>query len=251
MSPALLGAVLAASVAGSLHCAGMCGGFVAFYSGAGGPSRGRWLAHAAYSGGRLLTYGLLGASAGAIGAAADLAGSAAGVHRVAAPLAGALVLAWGVWALLLALDVRIPAGRAPRWLTRAISRAYRGLEGRPPLARALLLGLLSTLLPCGWLWAFAVLAAGTGDPWRGALVMASFWAGTLPMLLGLGLVLQFLSAPLRRRLPAVTAALLIVVGVVWLTGRTVMPHHAHGAAAPVGLEGAPEPAPTPHHHGQG
>lgn len=232
MSLALVSAVLAASVVGSLHCAGMCGGFVAFYSGAGGPSRGRWLAHAAYSGGRLLTYALLGSAAGAVGAAADLAGSAAGVQRVAAPLAGALIVVWGVWSLLLALDVRLPVGRAPRWLTRAISNAYRGLERRPPLARALLLGLLSTLLPCGWLWKFAVLAAGTGNPWHGALVMTVFWAGTLPVMLGLGMALQLLSAPLRRRLPALTAAVLIVVGAVWLTGHFVMPDHAHGQAAP-------------------
>ncbi|MBE7450024.1 MAG: sulfite exporter TauE/SafE family protein [Kofleriaceae bacterium] len=43
-------------------------------------------------------------------------------------------------------------------------------------ARAALLGLLSAALPCGWLWAFVVVAAGTGSPVGGALVMTAFWA---------------------------------------------------------------------------
>ena len=47
-----LSAVFGASLLGSLHCAGMCGGFVAFYSGADGSGgRLRLLSHGAYSGG--------------------------------------------------------------------------------------------------------------------------------------------------------------------------------------------------------
>ena len=43
MTAALLGTVFMASLAGSLHCAGMCGGFVAFYSGNDPGKRGREL----------------------------------------------------------------------------------------------------------------------------------------------------------------------------------------------------------------
>ena len=37
--------------------------------------------------------------------------------------------------------------------------------------------------------------------------------------------LQWLAAPLRRRLPVVTAVVLIAVGLLWLVGRTTMPTH--------------------------
>ena len=98
---ALLVTVLAASLVGSLHCVGMCGPFVAFYSGADGSSGvRRLLSHAGYSGGRLVAYLLLGLAAGAIGAALDLAGALAGVQRVAAVVAGIVMVAWGVIALL-------------------------------------------------------------------------------------------------------------------------------------------------------
>ena len=229
MNAALLGTVFMASLAGSLHCAGMCGGFVAFYSGTGSGRGGRrYLAHLTYNGGRLASYLLLGSLAGLLGAAVDLAGSMAGLQQFAAVAAGTLMIVWGVYTLAQALDFPIPAVPLPGFVLRLGSRVNRVVRGRPPVARALLLGLFSTLLPCGWLYAFAVLAAGTGGPWSGMLVMAAFWAGTVPVMLGLGLSLQWLTAPLRRRLPVVTALVLIAVGLLWLVGRTTMPtHQAH------------------------
>jgi sulfite exporter TauE/SafE len=235
MNAALLGTVLMASLAGSLHCAGMCGGFVAFYSGSEPGRRGRrYLAHLTYNGGRLASYLSLGALAGLLGAAVDLAGSMAGVQRIAAVAAGILMIAWGIHALIQALDFPIPAVPLPGFVLRIRSRVNRLVRSRPPVIRALLLGLFSTLLPCGWLYAFAVLAAGTGGPWSGMLVMAAFWAGTVPVMLGLGLSLQWLTVPLRRRLPVVTAVVLIAVGLLWLVGRTTMPMHQNHQQAAVG-----------------
>ena len=242
-TPALLATVFMASLAGSLHCAGMCGGFVAFYSGG---ARGRGMAHLAYSLGRLATYVMLGALFGALGAAVDQAGSWAGVQRTAAILAGVLMVVWGGYALLQALDVRLPRFPVPAGVARFTSKAMGSLRDKPPVLRAGLLGLLSTLLPCGWLYAFATLAGGTGSPWLGALVMAAFWAGTVPILLGFGLVLQRLSAPLRQRLPVVTASLLIVIGLLWLAGRVTGTGHAgHSGHSPLpGVE-----TPAEHDHG--
>jgi sulfite exporter TauE/SafE len=94
VTPLLL-TVLVASLAGSLHCAGMCGGFVAFYAGSD-PSTGgrRALIHAAYNGARLIGYATLGIAAGSIGQALDLAGSMAGFQRLAAPVAGVTMIVW-------------------------------------------------------------------------------------------------------------------------------------------------------------
>ena len=146
------------------------------------------------------------------------------------------MVGWGVYALLQALDVSLPRVRFPRRIGNATTRIFGALRGRPPVVRALLLGLLSTLLPCGWLWAFALLAAGTGNAAMGALVLAAFWAGTVPVMLGIGISIQALSAPLRRRLPAVTAVMLILVGLLWLAGRVTMP--AHAAGSPTSVEDA-------------
>jgi sulfite exporter TauE/SafE len=216
---ALIGTVFVASLLGSLHCAGMCGGFVSFYA-AADPSTGfrRGLSHVAYNGGRLVTYVILGAVFGSLGQAADLAGSMAGVGRIAFVGAAVLMILWGVWALLLALNVRVPKLPVPAFVLRGSERMFQGLRNKPPLIRAGLLGLSSTFLPCGWLYAYAVMAAGTGTPLKGMAVMAVFWAGTVPILAGIGTGVQVLAGGFRKRLPVVTAIALILVGVVVLAG---------------------------------
>uniref|UniRef100_A0A832MIU2 Sulfite exporter TauE/SafE family protein n=1 Tax=Eiseniibacteriota bacterium TaxID=2212470 RepID=A0A832MIU2_UNCEI len=224
---ALVGPVFLASLVGSPHCAGMCGGFVAFYAGHG--ERRPW-AHAAYNGGRWLSYVGLGLVAGALGAGVDRMGAAAGLSRAAAVLAGALMIAWGATALLVAAGVRLPAGPAPA-LHRRLAGALRAVHGQPPEVRALVIGLLSTLLPCGFLYAFVAAAAATGSAVHGALVMAAFWLGTVPVMAGLGLIAQRALGPLRRRLPLVTAAVLIVVGLLTVTGR-IMPAPGGAGACP-------------------
>jgi hypothetical protein len=235
----LLVPVLAASLVGSLHCVGMCGGFVAFYSG-GDESSGRRkaLGHLAYHLGRLSAYASLGALAGAAGAAVDLAGSAAGVGKLAAFVAGGVMVLWGLALLLLSVGVRLPRLRLPRRMHTATVRFMGGFRAKPPVMRALLLGLSSALLPCGWLYAFAVTAAGTGSAPGGALVMLAFWVGTVPLLLGLGVGIQGVAGKLRRHVPAISAVTLIVVGLFGVLGRVNVPslaaHGVHAAIAPAG-----------------
>jgi sulfite exporter TauE/SafE len=87
---------------------------------------------------------------------------------------------------------------------------------------------VTTLLPCGFLYAYVTVAAGTGTPLAGMLVMAAFWAGTVPVMAGLGALAGRALAPLARRLPAISAAALMVIGLLTITGK-LMPH-AHGAS---------------------
>jgi sulfite exporter TauE/SafE len=221
----LLGSVFVASVVGSLHCAGMCGAFACFCSAGANDRAGAWRAQAAYHAGRLVSYVVLGAVAGAIGARLDQLGAAAGVPRAAAILAGVLMVVWGG---LTATRARSGGARfsAPLPLARAL-RAVRELPHGP---RAFAIGLLTTWLPCGWLYAFVAGAAGTGTTAGGAAFMAAFWAGTVPALGVLALVARGALDPLRRRVPALMAALLVVLGLLTLTGRIGAPVANAGAA---------------------
>lgn len=244
MTGSLVVPVVAASLVGSFHCAGMCGGFVAFYAG-GDASTGkrRALAHVAYHGGRLATYTTLGVFGGALGAAVDLAGRAAGVGRVAGVLAGSVMIGWGLALLLAAAGVRVPRLSLPRALHARVARTVGALRGKPPVVRALLIGLSSTLLPCGWLYAFAVTAAGTGSALGGAAVMIAFWLGTVPMLLGLGLGAQALTRRVRRYVPTLSAVALIAVGLASVFGRLNVPRMAGHT-----LQGALKVEISTHHH---
>ena len=212
MAP-LFWTVLTASLLGSLHCAGMCGGLVAVYAADAG-GRG---AHVAYHGGRLLIYAGLGAAAGALGGLVDMAGDLIGVATLAAAVAGATVALWGVLKLLALYDERVQGAGLPAWFQRRLGAWMSRIRRLPPLTRAGLLGLSTSLLPCGWLYAFVAVAGGTGAPLLGAGVMGTFWLGTVPALAAIGVGVRKLAKPLGRRLPVVSALALIVVGLgtVW------------------------------------
>ncbi|MCP9874711.1 sulfite exporter TauE/SafE family protein [Synechococcus sp. Cruz CV-v-12] len=233
---ALIGAVFVASLIGSVHCAGMCGAFLTFAV-ASDPERATSPAglHAAYNLGRLMTYVALGCVAGAVGMAIDLGGAAVGLQRVAAVVAGGMMLVFGGVAVLRAAGVHVQRARVPAVLQRLAMKGHRAAGDLPALHRAWAVGLLTTLLPCGWLYAFVISAAGTASPVMGAVAMAIFWLGTLPVMIGLGVGVQMLTGPLRSHLPLVTSLAIVCVGLWTVVGRVQMPV-LHGQAA-VGVEG--------------
>jgi sulfite exporter TauE/SafE len=213
--------VLVASLLGSLHCVGMCGGLVSMYAAGGGDAASaRWAPHAAYHLARLSAYALLGAVAGGLGSLLDLAGASAGLGSLGVLVTALVLASWGLPRLLARRSASRPLqlgkrAARPGVLVRQAQRALTTLGARirrwPPLWRAGALGLSSALLPCGWLYAFVVLAAGTGSAASGAGLLLAFWLGTVPALLGLGVGLSRLSGSLRARLPRLSVALVLGV----------------------------------------
>ena len=219
----LLG-ILAASALGSIHCVAMCGPL------ANVGSLRLALTHAL---GRLTTYVVLGAAAGAIGSAVNLAGHLASVQRTATLAAGIALIAFGAlsWGRFTVHNVsgsrQVKNGKTSP-ANSAFSRGLVRLRSRRSArTRAYLMGTLTGLLPCGWLWAFVVTAGGTGHVLGGMGVMVFFWLGTVPAMVG---VLGFLGPALgrlRARMPAITAVALIAIGL----GTLAMRWHDAGQAA--------------------
>ncbi len=216
----LIGAVFVASLVGSMHCAGMCGPFVCFYAGADARA-GTW-GHLAYNGGRLVSYLLLGAIAGTLGAGVEHVGAGVGVSRAAGTLAGILMIAWGLVTLLALRGVRVRTPAPLEGVQRWIAARLRDVRGLPPAGRALTVGLLTTLMPCGWLYAFVITAAGTGSVVGALVVMTVFWVGTLPMMLAMGAGVRAVAGPFRDRLPMISAIFIVAIGVYSLAGRVRM-----------------------------
>lgn len=205
----LISAVVIASLLGSLHCVGMCGAFLALSL--DGPSRVR--AQAFYHLGRLATYSGLGVLAGGVGSALDAGGTLVGLQRPAMVLAGVMVAGFGVLTLARAMGVRVRRAPVPAFFRDGVVRLQRAALAMPQGRRSLAIGMLTTLLPCGWLYAFVFTSAGTGSPILGGATMAAFWVGTLPALGALGAGLSAAAGPLRRHAPVLTAILVIVVGI--------------------------------------
>jgi hypothetical protein len=217
-----------AGLLGGAHCVGMCGGFVLVAGTAG--RRAGALFHA----GRLAGYGALGAAAGFLGRALDLGGAALGLHRLRFLTAAALLFLFG-----LALVGLVPR----RWLepgAGAAARLLAAIRRRGGRFAWLLLGLPIGLLPCGLLYPMYALAAGTGAPTRGALVLLAFGLGTLPILGGATAVLSRLRADARQRLVVATGIVMLVLSgwMLWRGVGTAGPPAAgrHGSAPTAPME---------------
>ena len=156
---------------------------------------------------------MVGALAGAFGSLLDAGGALVGLQRAAAVAAGVAVTLVGV--SLLCAAGGCDAGRMglPAWAQRALAAVHRSAAAMPPVRRGVVIGLATPLLPCGWLWAFALVAAGTGSPLAGAVVMVAFWAGTVPVLAVVGAGIAALGATRRRWLAALAGVAMIAVGV--------------------------------------
>ncbi|MFO0838482.1 MAG: sulfite exporter TauE/SafE family protein [Phycisphaerae bacterium] len=231
---ALLTTVLIASLLGSAHCAGMCGPFVAIAVGAAGPAGGRRAPlQIAYHAGRWITYAIFGALAGGLGAALNHAGALAGVQRAATIFSGALMLTMGVVTCLRHFGWRIGPPPIANALQRLVMAGHRAALPLTPTRRALAIGCLTTLLPCGWLYAFAITSAGAGSPLAGALTMTAFWLGTLPMLVALGFGVARLRAALGRHSALIASLAIVVVGLFTVLHRAQLPSLDATASAAV------------------
>lgn len=178
----LLPAAFLAGFFGSSHCFGMCGAIVILFEQQVAGSLARRLA---YNAGRLGFYALLGAIAGAGGAVLTRVGGMNYGLMILRLIAGLLVIAIGLQLLFGGSPMRfLEAAGARIW--QKLSPLARHVLPMTTPARALGAGFLWGALPCGLVYSSVAMAATSGGPGSGALVMLSFWAGTLPALLVAG-----------------------------------------------------------------
>lgn len=190
-----LPSVFLVGLLGGLHCAGMCGGIVAVVGGNAARRPVPIPVRAAraprpmslllgYNLGRLTSYTLLGALAGALGSSAALLGNILPLQQTAFVATNLLLVAIG---LHLAGALRLTALEAAGgglW-RRLRPLAARLLAADTP-ARALAAGLVWGLVPCGMVYGVLIAALFGGSWIEGAALMLAFGAGTLPNLLLMG-----------------------------------------------------------------
>jgi sulfite exporter TauE/SafE len=205
--------VFGLGLAGSLHCAGMCGPIVLSYSVAlRGP---RLAAHAAYNAGRILTYMFLGALAGTAGRGLGLLGQLAGLASGARIFAGAAMILAGL--LMLGLfPSNTLVGIRQRGIPRRLSRLLGPLILGTRAGNKFVLGLMLGLLPCGLVYAVLLKAMEAGGAWAGALTMLAFGLGTAGALAAVGVASSLAGARLGRWSNQVAAVSVMIFGAILL-----------------------------------
>jgi len=192
------------------HCIGMCGGIVVAYSSIKitpqSSKVSQSIAHLLYSFGRVFTYTILGAMFGALGGVVTFSNNANG---------GLLIFA-GVVMVLAGLSLM---GKI-KFLTviehsfsssSVYKTAFKSVLNSKSNLSFFILGMLNGLLPCGFVYFFAITAASTADPLYGAMVMAIFGLSTIPAMFGLGFLSSLASATSFRNLMMSLSSIAVIL----------------------------------------
>lgn len=225
----LLGAGL---LIGLSHCIGMCGPLVgSFVMRRRAENQEISTPLLLFQTGRLTTYTALGLATGSFGA--TLAMIVRDWQGIVSLVLGVLVVLLGLGLLgLFPLQHWIAALAPAHWVGAWMRRWMTSNHPAAPVG----LGIANGLLPCGPVYAMALLAATSGGPLKGASLMLIFGLGTLPAMLGLGFSTSLLSIRLRSHLYRTAAVLVVAVGVqLTLRGLAAHGHIPHTAIGSVML----------------
>jgi len=191
------------------HCVGMCGGIVIAYSST--KIKSEWskkmqtTVHLLYSLGRVTTYTILGALFGLVG----------GVVTFDNLTSGILLLTTGSMMVLIGLSL-MGKIKFLTMLEHSCSKSplyqstFKSLIGSDSLMSFYLLGMLNGLLPCGFVYVFAITAASTGSAFWGAFVMFIFGLSTIPALFSLGFFIGLFKQTNLRDLFIKMASFLVI-----------------------------------------
>lgn len=199
---------------GGTHCLAMCAGLVGSLTlGLDARVRGDTLRllpyQIAYNLGRIGGYAVAGAIFGGLGALLLQLGSLQTAQRVLYGLAGVVMILLGLYlgGWWRALDFTERLGLR---LWRRLEPLGRRLLPVRRLPDAVLLGFLWAWIPCGLVYSVLISAVSAGDPLRGGLVMLAFGAGTLPNLLGIGLLVGAAARLAEHPWPRRAAGMVVV-----------------------------------------
>ena len=184
----------------SLHCIGMCSGFVVSY--ASKASKDDIAPHLCYNGGRIISYTILGGALGLIGS----------VFSFNSTIRSYLAIFAGIFMVVFGLSMFFPQLR--RFLVLPGLNLHEQAGKKGPLV----IGLLNGLMPCGPLQAMLIYAAGTGSVIEGGLVMLAFGLGTVPLMLILGSITAIAASSrvLVNRIAKFSGVLVLVLGLIML-----------------------------------
>ncbi len=187
----------------SLHCIGMCGSIIGTLTLSLAPTVRNNKATLVsfvlnYNIGRISSYALAGALIGLIESLLSLPFAHGQGHRVLQLLSAAVMSSAGLYI----------AGWFPRfayiektgsWFWKKIEPFGRKLMPVKTRLHAFLFGVIWGWLPCGLVYAALALAATTGDSLKSSLTMLAFGLGTLPAVMGVGIMTAILTKLSRMK----------------------------------------------------
>lgn len=188
------GMLFAAGLLTGVHCMGMCGAIGLYASSDSGDER-SFKRPLLYNLGRVVSYTAIGGIVGLIGSVFSFGNTVRGV----------VILLAGAAMFLMSLSMLgVFRFHLPRLFPVRVRAGNTG---------AFVIGLLNGFMPCGPLQAMQLYALSTGGFLTGALSMLLFALGTVPLMLGSGMLLNSAAGKTKAAFGKAAAALILVLSV--------------------------------------
>lgn len=198
------------------HCVGMCGGIVIAYSST--KVKENWtktyqaLGHLIYSFGRITTYTIIGFIMGFIGSVISFSNTMSSILLFITGLMMILVGFSLLGKIKFLTILEHSCSKSPLY-----QKTFKKILKSNSLISFYFLGALNGLLPCGFVYAFAIMAAGTGSAFWGAITMLIFGLSTIPALFSLGFFIgMFKQSSFRDIFVKIASILVIFFGLYML-----------------------------------
>ena len=195
---------------GSLHCVGMCGAIALLIPLQRQRKGFRYLQLGAYFIGKTLTYALMGLLFGLVGEGVFIAE----YQQEFSIFAGFLMILMGLFSLL---HLRVKGLGTPLLKGFSLLKNALGKQlSKKTITSSLSIGFLNGFLPCGLVYTALFGALAMGNWWGSMTYMTVFGVGTIPLMLLLILLGDFLPLALRRRLNQWLPLVVILVGILFI-----------------------------------
>lgn len=196
---------------GSFHCAVMCGPIAISLPSSNKTKLNFLLERFFYNFGRVVTYAFFGMIFGFFGERIFIAG----FQQIISVAIGITIIFYLIKPLLKKKTnlFQVQTGKSNLSFFKNIFTKFYSKNSKASLFG---IGVLNGFLPCGFVYIALTGAVALGTPQSGALFMAFFGIGTLPMMLGISMSKNFVSLNLRRKINKLSPAIALLFALIFI-----------------------------------
>ena len=206
----MLWTALVLGLAGSFHCIGMCGP-IAFVIPVDRSFKSKLFFQIfLYNFGRLITYSFIGLLFGFIGKGLYLAGFQQRLSVLMGILMIALVL------IPVSLFNKFNFSKPLYKIISKVKSKLRIYLNKKSNKALFLIGFFNGFLPCGLVYMALMGSISTGNAFQGALYMALFGLGTIPMMTAAIVLGNFVNLSLRKKIQNIIPAFVVIIGLLFI-----------------------------------
>ena len=206
----MLWTALVLGLAGSFHCIGMCGP-IAFVIPVDRSFKSKLFFQIfLYNFGRLITYSFIGLLFGFIGKGLYLAGFQQRLSVLMGILMISLVL------IPVSLFNKFNFSKPLYKIISKVKSRLRIYLNKKSNKALFLIGFFNGFLPCGLVYMALMGSISTGNAFQGALYMALFGLGTIPMMTAAIVLGNFVNLSLRKKIQNIIPAFVVIIGLLFI-----------------------------------